>query len=187
MNRWMSGHAAVLGAAVMSAVLIGTLAVGGTAGAAASGSHPPRGYKFDAAAPVAYSEQLPKSDGASTSIKVFSWNIPATSYVLMPEYSCPSATPYFKSNGVEHKDTNIYQAYEADLRVEASDGVGYKAGLHDLKLKTVNVRVKPGDADTQNPRVLPRYTDVVTATGFEKGTWASNSIWARCSRVGRSR
>ena len=170
--------------------------MGGTAGGASSGSHPPRGYKLDAAAPVASSEQLPKSGGASTSTKVFSWNIPATHYVLMPEYSCPSGTPYFMSNGVEHKqavfpqDWNSplrYQAYEADFRVEASDGVGYKGGLHYIKLKTVNVRVKPGDADTQNPRVAPQYTDVVVATGFEKGTWAGNSIWAPVFRVGRSR
>lgn len=187
MNQRVIVRSGARGAAVVAALLMGSLAVVGTAGAHSSTSHPPRGDKLDKAAPTVSSTQLPRVGGELTIIKVFSWNIPAAHYVLMPEYSCPSDTPYFKSNGIEHKEAVSpsdpggrlhYQGYEADFRAQASDGVGYKAGLHYLKLRAVNVRAKADDGATGDPRVAPQYTDVVVPTGFDKGTWASNSIWA---------
>lgn len=177
-------HTAGPGAIVASAILMGTLFANGTAGAASSATHPPRGETLDAARPKVTTEQLPKIGGASESIKVFSWNIPAHHYVTMPEWYCPSGTPYFKTNGVNTQGGTIYQA---DIRVEASDGVGYRTGLIYVSWKNITVRNKPNAAETLDPRVPGQTTVAGYPIGFQQGNFASNSIWAPIFKGGTFR
>lgn len=185
MKQWMSGRSVARGAAVTALMLISTLAIGGTAGAKSSSTHPhthpPTGYKLDAAAPRTSSERIPQS-GAYITTKQFSWKIPALHYVRLPDWTCPSATPFFKSNGkhieLGHNDNGIepYQRYQADIRVDASEGVGYK-GILAVKGWLLHVRDNENSAG-EDPRVMRMFTEAVYPTGFHEGTWYANSVWA---------
>ena len=66
-----------------------------------------------------------QSGSATEIIYSWSWAIPAAHYILLSAFSCPSNAPFVKGGPTFHHHNGEVRAHVADIRVDASDGVGF--------------------------------------------------------------
>jgi hypothetical protein len=102
-----------------------------------------------------------QSGGNSENSYHWHWNIKAGNILLLPDFSCPSSTPYIKTNGTyrtPNRQPDVKAWHIADAVVNASSGVGY--GSFNT-VKTTN--------DNDGFQIL---------TGWPKGDFWQNNMWA---------
>jgi hypothetical protein len=91
-------------------------------------STPPNGAQPSGEIDIPHRTALHKN-GVTEEVTTWRWNIAAAHYQQLPEYSCPASAPYVMgaqfnkkvSLGVEKTYVHV-----ANMRMEVSDGVGYK-------------------------------------------------------------
>jgi hypothetical protein len=105
-------------------------------------------------------------DGALTDEETYQWkwDIPVRHYLILPEFTCPDDHPWIASNGKTIWKWNLSTWWDVGLQAKLDVGGSSNAGYGGFNVPTTH---EEGVATTYH-----------VMTGWPKGAWNFNSIWA---------